>query len=70
MHLPAYSPELNPVELLWREIMRKYFHIKIFNSPDDVENELMEALVYYHNNPDVVNKLANGYSYFNKINGG
>jgi transposase len=70
MHLPAYSPELNPVELLWREIRRKYFHNKIFNSLDDVENELMEALAYYHNNPDVVNKLANGYSYFNKIDGG
>lgn len=25
LHLNPYSPELNPVELLWREIRRKYF---------------------------------------------
>lgn len=70
MHLPPYSPELNPVELLWREVRRKYFHNKIFNSLDNVEDTLMNALAYYHNNTDDVKKLAHGYSYFNKIDGG
>ncbi|MCC6290234.1 MAG: transposase [Chitinophagaceae bacterium] len=28
LHLPPYSPELNPVELLWRETRKKYFHNK------------------------------------------
>ena len=29
LHLNPYSPEHNPVELLWREIRRKYFHNRI-----------------------------------------
>ena len=70
MHLPPYSPELNPVELLWREVRRKYFHNKIFNSLDEVEDNLAMALAEYHKMPQAVKKLANGYSYFNKIDGG
>ena len=70
LHLPPYSPELNPVELLWREIRRKYFHNKIFNSLDDVEDNLANALAEYHKKPNAVKQLANGYSFFNKIDGG
>lgn len=69
-HLPPYSPELNPVELLWREIRRKYFHNKIFHSLDNVEDTLASALAHYHNNFSTVKKLTNGYSFFNKIDGG
>ena len=25
-HLPPYSPELNPVELIWRELRKRYFN--------------------------------------------
>ena len=70
LHLPPYSPELNPVELLWREIRKKYFHNRIFNSLDDVEDNLAIALAHYHHNPDSVKKLAKGYSFYNKIDGG
>lgn len=70
MHLPPYSPELNPVELLWREIRRKYFHNKIFNSLDEVEDTLSIALASYHKNSEAVKQLARGYLNFNKIDGG
>lgn len=70
MHLPPYSPELNPVELLWREVRRNFFHNKIFNSLDDVEDVLASALAYYHNNSAAIMQLANGYSFFDKIDGG
>ena len=70
MHLPPYSPELNPVELLWREIRAKYFHNKIFDSLDDVENTLMKALAIYNKNPMAVKQLSKGYCFFNKIDGG
>jgi transposase len=63
IHLPPYSPELNPVELLWREMRRKNFHNKIFNSLDDVENTLSVALAQYHKNPDAIKKLAHGYTF-------
>ena len=70
MHLPPYSPELNPVEILWREIRSEHFHNKIFTSLDDVEDNLASALALYHNTPDSVRQLAKGYSYFNKIDSG
>ncbi len=64
MHLPPYSPELNPVELLWREIRAKYFHNKIFNSLDDVEDTLANALAGCHRNPQAIMKLSKGYNTF------
>jgi transposase len=64
MHLPPYSPELNPVELLWREIRRKYFHNKIFNSLDAVEDTLSIALKWYHRNTNAIKQLSNGYKIF------
>jgi transposase len=61
MHLNPYSPEQNPVELLWRETRRKYFDNIIFNSLDDVENTLAEALLNYHLKKDEVMKLSKGF---------
>lgn len=61
MYLPPYSPELNPVELLWRETRKKYFHNRIFNSLDEVENTLSEALLQYHLNPMAIKKLSMGF---------
>jgi len=63
LHLPPYSPELNPVELLWREIRRKHFHNKIFNSLDDVEDTLNKALASCDDNTDDIKRLAAGYTF-------
>ena len=61
LHLNPYSPELNPVELLWREIRRKYFHNNIFANLDEVETTLSNALANYHRQKLDVQKLANGF---------
>lgn len=61
LHLNPYSPEHNPVELLWREIRRKYFHNIIFNSLDEVETTLAEALLKYHQQQEDIKKLSNGF---------
>jgi hypothetical protein len=61
LHLNPYSPEQNPVELLWREIRRKYFHNNIFNSMDEVENTLQTALKSYHVNKQETIKLSKGF---------
>ena len=42
--LPPYSPELNPVENLWEEIREKYFHNRVFDSIESLEEHLMESL--------------------------
>lgn len=70
MHLTPYSPELNPVGLLWRETRAKYFHNQFFNSLDEVEQALCKALNYFNANSDLVKQLSNGYDFFNKIDGG
>lgn len=70
LHLPPYSPELNPVEMLWREIRRKYFHNRIFKTLDDVENTLATALKSYYQSPQKVIRLAKGFSYFNNKDSG
>ncbi len=61
LHLNPYSPEQNPVELLWREIRRKYFHNVIFHSMDEVEIKLQQALLNYHQQKEAVKKLAKGF---------
>lgn len=64
LHLPAYSPELNPVELLWRETRAKYFNNRIFNSLDEVEDTLASALANYHKNKDYILQLSHGFNRF------
>jgi transposase len=61
LHLNPYSPEHNPVELLWREIRKKYFHNQIFTSLDEVEKELQKALLEYHKNKEDTIKLSQGF---------
>lgn len=61
LHLNPYSPELNPVELLWREIRKKYFHNQLFSSLDEVENVLQKALLSYHQNKNNIQNLSKKY---------
>lgn len=42
--LPPYSPELNPVEMIWKRIRTKYFNNRIFDTLDDVEKQLSKSL--------------------------
>ena len=47
--LPPYSPQLNPVEHIWDGIREKRFANEVFNSLDEVEDRLVEALVALEN---------------------
>ncbi len=38
--LPPYSPELNPIERLWRWLKKEKIHNRIFKSLDDMMNAL------------------------------
>jgi transposase len=44
LHLPPYSPELNPVEHLWDELREKHFHNRIFPSMKVLERHLYEVV--------------------------
>lgn len=56
--LPPYSPELNPVELIWRELRTKYFNNKTFNSLNAVDDHLEFALIDFSKNKESVKKLT------------
>ena len=49
--LPPYSPQLNPVEHIWESIRENGFRNEVFNSIEAVENQLMESLAAFENNP-------------------
>jgi hypothetical protein len=42
--LPAYSPQLNPVEHVWEELREKYLHKRVFSSLDPLIDELCRGL--------------------------
>jgi len=42
--LPPYSPELNPVEMIWKHIGTKHFNNRIFDTLNDVEKQLSRSL--------------------------
>lgn len=44
LSLPAYAPELNPVEHVWNELREKCFHNRVFDSIDALQDHLEHAL--------------------------
>ena len=64
VRLPAYSPELNPVERLIEEL-RKSTANKVFNNLGEVEEVLIEALKEYIHNREKVESLC-GFSWIKK----
>lgn len=44
VQLPPYSPELNPVERLWRYIRRNVCHNRLYESLDTLSDELCREL--------------------------
>ena len=56
--LPAYSPELNPVEHLWDELREKGFHNRVFSSLDALEDHLVDELAKLENAPDITHSIV------------
>lgn len=56
--LPPYSPELNPVEHLWKEIREKWFPNQAFHSLDEVLERLSTALKSLMDSPTVVKSMS------------
>lgn len=56
-HLPAYSPELNPVERLFKEL-RKELKNRVFESFEVVEEAVIKAIEPFLRNGSRVKKLT------------
>jgi hypothetical protein len=55
--LPAYSPELNPGERLFKELRERLAN-HTFGSPEALEHELTEALRHYWEQPSALAQLT------------
>ena len=60
--LPPYSPELNPVENFWKELKKRGFYNRVFNTLAEVEDLLAEKLRYLHQHPHLVQPIV-GFSW-------
>lgn len=61
-YLPPYCPQLNPAENMWDEIREKFFTNLVFDSMDDVEDKVEEAMIYYDKNNEIV-KSVTGFNW-------
>jgi len=58
VRLPAYSPELNPVEHLWDEMREKDFANRVFDSLGSAMAQAARGLKRLENSPHSVKRLA------------
>ena len=56
--LPPYSPELNPVEVLWKHLRENYFGNRVMTSLDEVEDRLCQAWHDLIQHPETVQSFA------------
>lgn len=57
-YLPAYSPDLNPIEELWLAIKREFFSWYWTDNHDELDDHLEKALKHYINSPDLVKSIC------------
>ena len=56
--LPPYSPELNPVEHLWDELREKWFHNRVFDSLEALEDHLETGLRSMEGSSEMVRSIV------------
>jgi transposase len=56
--LPPYSPELNPLEQLWKGLRSRFFGNAVFETLEAVEDPLENALRWVEDNTAWVNSFA------------
>lgn len=64
--LPPKSPELNPAELLWREMRQKYLGNRVFPDIDNLCNAVSEAWINVTKNPQSLKSLC-GFDWITDI---
>jgi transposase len=56
--LPPYSPDLNPIEMLWKKTRRNVTHNRYFNSLQTLRYDLMQYWKQYDKQNDELMKLS------------
>lgn len=58
-YLPPYSPELNPVEQLWKYLREHWTCNSSVNSLNNLEDMVVEGLTHLIKNPEIVKSFSN-----------
>ncbi|MGQ0709925.1 MAG: transposase, partial [Rhodoferax sp.] len=58
LKLPPYAPELNPMEHVWDELREKFFHNRVFQSLDALEDHLVDALSSSEQDPTTIASIV------------
>ena len=56
--LPPYSPELNPAELIWRQLRQRKLSNRLYPTIDDLEAAVDEAWLWILNQQDELSNLC------------
>lgn len=56
--LPPYSPELNPMECVWRWIKERYLHNRCYKDYDDIVRQAAYGWNAFSCNPELVKSLC------------
>ncbi len=57
--LPARSPELDPAEMLWRELRQRYLSRRVYRTAAALERALSRASCALASQPERVSRLCN-----------
>jgi transposase len=59
--LPAYSPDFNPIEYLWRNLKKQATHLRYFPTFDKLTAKVDEKLAYFAHLPKTIKALMGKY---------
>jgi transposase len=59
--LPAYSPDFNPIEHLWKKVKKEATHLKYFPEFTQLQAEVNRALLYFAQTPHEITVLMARY---------
>src|ERR671937_335669 len=59
--LPAYSPDFNPIEHLWKKVKKEATHLKYFPAFPDLQAEVERALLHFAHTPREITVLMARY---------
>jgi transposase len=61
LHLPTYSPWLNPIEMLWRHFRREVTHCELFDSLEALITAADEFFERYNRKPGGVRSIIGSH---------
>lgn len=53
LYLPPYSPELNPIEMLWREMKYTWMDLNVLDSFDSFKQHIQDMLDFFGSKYDI-----------------